>query len=200
MKTISYVAIAASLLVAAPAMAESEHLSSADQHFLKEAAMGNLGEVHLGDLAANKGSTPAVREFGRWMMSAHSFANRELTTITERMHGEAPPMKLEAEAEQTMKKLEGLKGDKFDQAYLDAMIEDHKKDLKAFEKEGSEGRDYLVKSFAKNMTPAIREHLAEAEALKADMSNQGRSGAEMKADKDAIRGGMTGPMKSDNGK
>lgn len=177
-------------ITAAPALAagDAHGLSQADQHFLNEASAGNLAEIHLGSLASSKGTTPAIREFGRWMESAHSFASRELSTITERMHGEAAPPKLEAAAAQAMGRLEGLSGERFDAAVLDTMIADHKKDLEGFGQEASGGGDFLVKSFAKNMVPAIREHLAEAESLRAGLS--GRSAAEGKAERDAARGGV----------
>lgn len=172
----------AALLMAAPAAwaqqaSGPEGLSAADQQFLKEVGQGNLAEVQLGQLASQRAQHVAVKEFGRWMASAHGFANRELATITERMHGTAPPTALDAEAQATMQKLQGLSGPQFDQAYLQAMVQDHRKDLRAYQQEAQGGQDHLVKTYARNMAPAIQEHLQEAQDLQHDLFNAAPSGS-----------------------
>ena len=43
------------------------------------------------------------------------------------------------------------------------MIEVHKEDLKAFQREADEGRDPDVKQFANNYAPVIKKHLEIAE-------------------------------------
>jgi len=58
---------------------------------LQEISQSTLGEVALGNLAAPKGITPAVRLLGRWMASTNALANRQFAAMTERMHGTAPP-------------------------------------------------------------------------------------------------------------
>src|ERR1700745_4530969 len=67
------------LLTAAPAWAQS--LSQQDKTFVHEAGAGNLAEAELGKLAEQKAATPAVKEFGRWMATDHSFANKWLAAI-----------------------------------------------------------------------------------------------------------------------
>lgn len=198
MKTVTItIALSAALFAAAPAFAKEEthSLSKADQQFLKESAMGNLAEAHLGALAVAQGTTPAIREFGRWMISTHSFANRELTTIVERLHGEKPPMKVEAKSEETMGKLQTLKGKEFDKAYLDAMKQDHEEDAKKIAAEAKDGKDYLVKSFAANFEPTVKEHLAQIKVLIADVNGENSAGAEKNADMKAAVGGMSGTPK-----
>lgn len=128
------------------------------------------------------------------MASAHGFGNRELATITERMHGQSPPASLDPEAQSMMQRLQGLSGAQFDKAYLQGMVEDHEKDLKAFYKEAQDGQDHLVKTFAQNVAPAIQEHLKEAQDLQHDLFNAapGGSGAAANA---AVHGaaGATSP-------
>lgn len=196
MKTATTLTLAATLLLAAaPAMAKDEGhgLSKTDQQFIKEASMGNMAEVHLGAVAAAKGTTPAIREFGRWMISTHSFANRELATIVERIHGEKPPLNLGKDAEETMAKLEKLQGKDFDKAYLQAMEKDHEEDVVKISAEAKNGDDYLVKTFAANLVPAVKEHLAQIKLLMADMNGSGEESAAKNADMKAASGGMTGP-------
>src|SRR5262249_4257521 len=46
-----------------------------DKAFAKEAAAGGMAEVKLGQLAQDKGSSSAVKEFGKRMVDDHSKAN-----------------------------------------------------------------------------------------------------------------------------
>ncbi len=196
MKSASILALGAALL-AAPAMAKegAQGLSQADKQFVQESAMGNTAEVHLGALAVAQGTTPAIREFGRWMISTHSFANRELTTIVERVHGETPAPKLSPKTEDLMGKLQNLQGPAFDKAYLEAMKEDHEDGAKKVTAEVRDGKDYLVKTFAANLEPAIKEHLAQVEVLMTEMNSKDAGAAEKKADMKAEVGGLTGTPK-----
>src|ERR1043166_3385270 len=54
---------------------------AADQKFVMEAAMGGLAEVEMGRLAAQKGATDEVRQFGQRMVDDHSKANEELMRV-----------------------------------------------------------------------------------------------------------------------
>src|ERR1044072_2602005 len=56
-------------------------LSSSDQKFMMEAAMGGMEEVELGKLAATRGSSDAVKQFAQRMVDDHSKANEELMQI-----------------------------------------------------------------------------------------------------------------------
>lgn len=201
MKNATLLTLAATLLASAPALAKEGSLSQADQQFLTQSLKGDLAESDLGTLAASKGSTPAVREFARWMMSTHGFAGRELTTIAQKMHRETPPSKPEADAKtkELMGKLQNLKGLEFDKAYLQAIVQGHEQAAKMNEAEAKDGQDYLVKSFAANFAPTVKEHLAEAKLLMDAMNNQGASGgAEADANMKAAVGGVSGPAKGND--
>lgn len=170
---------AAALLAAAPiAHAASDNtLSATDRAFLAKAAPGNQAEVDVGELVSNKAKNEAVKEFGRWMVSEHGGASRTLLTITQEMHGTAPSTTPTAEQRAMKTKLEGLSGDAFDRAYLEGMIADHKEDIADYEKEANSGQDRMIKTYAANMLPSLRAHLAEAQDLDRDLFNQSASGA-----------------------
>lgn len=202
MKTATLLTLAATLLATAPALAKEAHgLSQADQAFLAESAKGNLSESDLGTLAVAKGSTPGIREFARWMMSTHGFAGRELTTIAQKMHGEALPSKPEADAKtkDLMGKLQNLTGRDFDKAYLQAIVQEHEQAAKMLDAEARDGQDYLIKSFASNFAPAVKEHLAQAKLLMDDGKDEGRSSAsESDANMKAAVGGISGTPKGND--
>jgi hypothetical protein len=60
-------------------------------------------------------------------------------------------------------RLSKLSGHELDRQYMRKMIEVHKEDLKAFQREADEGRDPDVKQFANNYAPVIKKHLEMAE-------------------------------------
>jgi putative membrane protein len=157
------------LLAGAPAWAqntatENRTLNQQDKTFIQQAGAGSLAEVELGQLAEQKAATPAIREFGRWMATDHSLANKWLSSLLQEEHENAQPT-LTAEQRQLRQKLEGLSGAQFDQQYIEHMVQDHEKTVPLFEKEAREGHNPAVRTFAESLTPVIQQHLAEAKEL-----------------------------------
>ena len=56
-------------------------------------------------------------------------------------------------------------GTEFDREYARMMVEDHQKDIAAFEREASSGSDPDVKAFAMETLPTLRAHLQAAQTL-----------------------------------
>jgi putative membrane protein len=166
------------LLTAAPAWAQS--LSQQDKTFIHEAGAGNLAEAELGKLAEQKAAAPAVKEFGRWMATDHSFANKWLAAILREEHETLQPT-LTAEQTQLKQKLEGLSGAQFDQQYVEHMLQDHEKTVPVFEREAKEGHNPRIKTYAQDLTPVLEQHLAEVRELAGSngmAGNAGTTGAE----------------------
>jgi putative membrane protein len=131
---------------------------AADHKFAMEAAMGGLMEVELGRLAAQKGASDEVRQFGQRMVDDHSKANEELMRVASSKGLTAPPA-LDAKHQAEMQKLSALSGEKFDKEYVKMMVKDHKKDVGEFQKEANGGMDADIKAFAASTLPTLREHL-----------------------------------------
>ena len=62
-------------------------------------------------------------------------------------------------------KLHALSGDSFDKSYIQAVIEDHKKDLAAFKQEAANGSDPAVKAAAEKGARVVASHLQLAEQI-----------------------------------
>lgn len=143
--------------------------AASDQSFLKEAAAGGLAEVELGQLAAEKASNPEVKKFAERMVADHGKANDQLKEIAARK-GIDLPTEPSAEHKATKERLSNLSGDEFDKAYMADMLSDHKKDVAAFRKESTEGKDPAVKEFATKTLPTLEDHLKEAESINPKLS------------------------------
>lgn len=147
---------------------------TSDQHFMKEAAEGGMAEVEMGQLAADKASSPEVKEFGQRMVKDHSQANDQLKQIATQK-GVTLPTSLNAKDKMTKEKLAKMSGDSFDQAYMQDMLKDHKKDIAAFQKESTSGSDPDVKQFASQTLPTLKDHLKQAETVSPKLTSSTRS-------------------------
>ncbi|MDT7778100.1 MAG: putative rane protein [Acidobacteriota bacterium] len=131
---------------------------TADQKFAMEAAMGGQMEVELGKLAAQKGASDEVRQFGQHMVDDHSKANADLMQVASGKSMTLPTA-LSPKMQMEMQKLSAMSGEKFDKEYVKMMVKDHKEDVAAFQKEASGGMDADIKSFATRTLPTLQEHL-----------------------------------------
>jgi putative membrane protein len=78
---------------------------------------------------------------------------------------EALPADMEKGNRSELDRLQKLNGNKFDQEFLKRAVDDHKKDIKEFEKQAEKGSDPALKEFAQNTLPALRQHLETAETI-----------------------------------
>jgi putative membrane protein len=139
-------------------------LGSADRKFVMEAAMGGMKEVELGRLAAERGSSDAVKQFGQKMVDDHSRANSELMQLSSGK-GITLPTALDAKNQVVMTRMGALSGAEFDRAYAREMVKDHNKTIALFQREASRGTDSDLKAFAQRTLPTLQEHLRMARAL-----------------------------------
>ena len=149
------------LLIATAALADSP-----DSSFLKNAAEGGMAEVELGQLAEQKALNPAVKDFGAMMIKDHTAANQKLKALaaSEQVSlPDSPSMMQKA----SKAKLSMLSGDSFDKAYVQAMIDDHKDDIKDFQKEIADGKDPQAKAFASATLPMLQLHLQRIQSIAA---------------------------------
>jgi putative membrane protein len=139
-----------------------------DRAFVMEAGPGGLAEVDLGRLAAQKGQSADVKKFGQRMVSDHSKANAELKKLAT-SKGITLPAEMNAQQMAEHNKLAKLSGAEFDREYMTLMVEDHDKDVAAFEEEAKDGSDPDIKSFAAKTLPTLQEHQRMAKEIKAKL-------------------------------
>jgi putative membrane protein len=139
---------------------------SPDENFYKKAAEGGLAEVEQGNLAQEKGQNPAVKDFGQMMVHDHSAANDKLKGIAS-SKGIDLPASPSVTQTATIDKLKVLSGDTFDKSYIKGMVQDHKEDIKEFEKEVQNGKDAEARQFAQSTLPTLRAHLSKIESIAA---------------------------------
>jgi putative membrane protein len=136
--------------------------TASDHRFATEAAQGGMAEVELGRLAQQKASSEDVKRFAQRMVDDHSKANDQLKQAAQQS-GITLPADSASKHKASMARLQKLSGEAFDRAYMQNMVQDHKKDLAEFQKEANQGSDPNIKQFAQNTLPTLQEHLKLAE-------------------------------------
>jgi putative membrane protein len=153
--------------------AGAPHSEFSKEKFIKEAAKGGMAEVNMGKLATQKGQSPEVKELGQRLVADHSKANDELKEIAQK-EGITLSTETDPKMQRMMDHVSGLSGAEFDKAFATHMIQDHKKDIKQFEKAASSD-DQAISQFAQKCLPKLKEHLAMAQRI----APQGTAGAQV---------------------
>ncbi|MFO1431734.1 MAG: DUF4142 domain-containing protein [Candidatus Competibacteraceae bacterium] len=146
-------------------------LSRQDREFVQQAAQGGLAEVELGQLAQQNASSDAVKQFGKRMVDDHSQANDKLMQIAEN-HGLTPPTSVDEKHKALMSRLSAMNGKDFDRAYMAAMVDDHKKDIREFEQAAGSSSAQDVKQFAQQTLPTLKQHLELANSVHSKVAHE----------------------------
>jgi putative membrane protein len=176
LRTVAAAALVVAAAVVAPAQqtappatrpaAKPAALARADREFIQTVAKGEMAEVALGELAGRQAKSDEVKKFGRRMVDDHGKANQELTQRARDKSVELP--KEPDRTQQGMHdRLSKLTGEAFDRAYVEEMVKDHRKDVKAFEQEAGRAKDPDLKAWIDKTLPTLREHLREIENISA---------------------------------
>jgi putative membrane protein len=142
-------------------MNSNVQLDAASIDFVSKAASGSMMEVELGNLAGQKASSQRVKNFGAMMVTDHSAAANELKAL----FGANVPAAMLPEHQQHVTMMNSKSGSAFDKAYMNMMVEDHKKDIAEFKKATEALPNDMVKAFANKTLPVLQKHLDSAKAI-----------------------------------
>lgn len=139
---------------------------------LADLHMANQSEVALGKIAEQRAHSKDVKAFGKRMVKDHtaldkdaqSWASKNDVTIG------APPQDDAHQAEMQQmqalaQRLQTLSGPEFDKTYMQAMAEDHAKDLAKVRAFGEQTTDKSVVSLLEKAEKVIASHKKEADRL-----------------------------------
>jgi putative membrane protein len=153
-------ALAAAALYAHGSFAAEKEMeaTSKEKAFIMKAANGGMTEVELGKVAADKGLSQEVKDFGSQMVTDHSKANEQLKEVAGKLKVEVPT-KVDALHQAKIDKMSALSGAAFDSAYVKEMVGAHEKDIAEFEKSAKNVTSADLKKFIEETVPTMRHHL-----------------------------------------
>ncbi len=121
-------------------------------------------QVKLGQLAAQKGSSDDVKDFGQKMVDDHTKMNVEIGQVADSM-GVMLPKTMNKEDQAEYDKLNALSGNDFDMEYLSFMVKDHHKDLHEFRLEAASPTDPALHDAVVKAQSVIHEHTVMVDKL-----------------------------------
>jgi putative membrane protein len=142
-----------------------------DEKFLQEAAMNNLLEIKLGELATRNGYSDTIRVLARQMVKDHTDANADLLEVALKKNL-AFPMALGEKEQAIYDKLVLKNAEEFDKAYAKLMVKYHKKDITKHKNESKKGKDEAIRQYATNLLPMVQRHYETAKATRSYVKNK----------------------------
>jgi putative membrane protein len=136
-----------------------------DQAFVAKALEGGVAEVQLGQLAEQKSQSNDVKQFAQKMVSDHTQMGEKWFKPVAKQIGASEPKGPSKKDKKLIEKLQGLSGPEFDTEYIQAMVKDHKEDLKEFKNEAQSAQDPSVKQIAQQGAGIIQQHLQLIEQI-----------------------------------
>ena len=118
--------------------------------------------IELGQIAAEKGGSDAVKDFGNQMVKDHGKINDNLKELAGKMNVTLPAT-VSAKHKAAIEKMSGMSGANFDNAYVPAMVKDHKMDIAEFEKAGKMVKNEDLKKFINDSLETMKDHLEKIE-------------------------------------
>jgi putative membrane protein len=125
-------------------------------------------EVELGNLAQQKAKNQSVKDFGKMMVDDHTNVNNNLKDIASKKNIDVPAS-ITDNQKKDIDKLSKKSGTDFDKAYVNMMVEDHKKDIAAFKKANGDVGDNDIKNFITTTLPTLQKHLDSIQSVKSKM-------------------------------
>jgi putative membrane protein len=145
---------------AAPAAAQQPVSLTTDSSFIQMAGSVGLVQVKLGKLAEKKGSSAAVMEFGRQMVTDYSKTNEELAGAAKQAAFPAPV--LLRQHQQIVDRFSRMGRSSFDKDYMAEVVKHHSEVVRLFQQESESGRIQSLKQLAARMLPELQQRLTLA--------------------------------------
>ena len=147
---------------------------NSDAQFLTKAAQGNMAEVALGKLAADKSQNDDVKKFAQKMVEDHTNAEQDLEGIASKNNLKLP-QDVNAKQKQEQTRLSKLSGAQFDRAYMRLMVADHTQDEREMQLESHRvAANGDLKDYATRTYPIISDHLTLAKTVATVLNSKAR--------------------------
>lgn len=153
-------------------MPGGKDMRRAEHKFLERVAEHNLAEIHAGRLAALQGSSREVKNFGKQMAQDHARSYQDVVELAQAKRVSLPGQP-DRGRKADSEKMQKLGGPAFDREFIGAVIKDHGKHVKAFQKMSRGAKDRDVKAFALKTLPTLEGQLNMARQLQSKMKKAG---------------------------
>lgn len=135
----------------------------------------NQVDIDAGKLAEKQGSTKAVRDFGKQMVTDHAAVNKQATDLATKLkvkpEANSTSADLKKGGDENLAKLKKLKGKEFDKAYVDHEVAYHQAVLDAVDKTLiPSAQNPELKALIEKVRPAFVAHLDHAKMIQSELA------------------------------
>ena len=172
MKSIYRIALVGAIAATA-GFAQNTATQTSDQDFVTLAAQTDMTEAHIGQLAAERAQSQAVKDYAQMLVTDHTNDYNQLSTIAGKA-GLQVPKGIDAAHEKMIAPFEKLKGTAFDRKFAHDMVQGHETAIAAYDKESRDGQNADLKAYAKQALPTLEKHKNAAQELGKPAKKQSR--------------------------
>lgn len=138
--------------------------SEQDAKWAVDIANAGMTEIELSKVAQTKAVNPRLKSFADMMVTDHTAAADKLKTIAA-SKSITLPGNLSDDSQKALDELNKKSGKDFDKAYMNDMLDGHKKAVDAFQKGSTDLQDADLKNFAAQTLPTIQMHQDSIKAI-----------------------------------
>ena len=136
-----------------------------DSKFLVFAADAGNTEIQAAELAKTQAVSDKTKAFADEMIKDHTAAANEVKSLAAAKNVSLP-VALSDDHRKNITDLGEKKGKDFEKAYIDMMVDDHKKVVDKFKDASDKCNDPDIKALAAKLLPTLQGHLDHAKTLK----------------------------------
>lgn len=140
-------------------------LAAADRQVLQKLHDANQMEIQMGQLAQDRGSSKAVREFGRKLATDHTAADKKIADYLRGQGLDLAALATTTSADADHELLAIKSGAEFDRAFALQMIADHQKALDTLNSARIATGDAQLRALYDDFIPILEAHRKTARAL-----------------------------------
>lgn len=133
----------------------------------------NMADSAAGAVAAVKGTSASVRDFGKRMMRDHHALRAQGEALAKKLKVTPTPPSDDSTVADSQKNLDNMnstaKGKDFDKAYIDHEVDYHKAVLETVTRAMGQAQSTELKNLIQKAAPAITAHLDLAESIQKNL-------------------------------
>ena len=145
---------------------QAGNLHRKDVKFTVMANSSNMMELQLSQMATQKATNAAVKDFANMMVQHHTMAAQEMKQLLSSKGAQIPDSAMLPMHRMRMEMLQNLQGADFDKAYMRIMVDAHEEDVDEYEDEVTDANDADIRAFASKMLPTLRQHYARSKEVR----------------------------------
>ena len=132
--------------------------------YVEMAAASDLFEIQSGRMAAERGQSAAVRQFGTMLVDHHQRTTAQLSAAAM-ASGTMPTPDLMPMQAQMMAELRATSGANFDRVFVRQQVQAHEMALALHSNYASRGDTPALRAVASAAVPVVRQHLEQARGM-----------------------------------